>query len=138
MLNAALLSVLLAMSAGSVQGSGSASAATIGSQTANGETRTVALEIREGERLIGQPTLTVRLGAPASIAVSGDGGYKLDLTVEQLSPGALYLVRTHLHRPDGDGWALVASPSMTVAEGQQTSMVITRTPAPYALSVSVR
>jgi hypothetical protein len=106
--------------------------------TKSSETRTVAFELREGERLIGQPVVTVRLGTAASVAVAGDGGYKLDFTVEQHDPGARYLVRSSLYRPAGDGWVLVATPSMTVAQGQQTSMVINRTPAPIGIAVSVR
>jgi len=133
-----LLSVLLSVSCAPTQSFDSAGQAITGLKTKNGETRTVAFELREGERLIGQPTLTVRLGTPASVAVSGDGGYKLNVTVKQHGPGALYLVHSDFYRPVGDGWALVASPSVTVAGGQQTSMVINRTPAPLTLLVSVR
>lgn len=104
----------------------------------SGETRTVAFELREGERLIGQPAVTVRLGTQASVAVAGDGGYKLDFTVEQHDPGARYLIRSSFYRPAGDGWTLVASPSMTVAQGQQTTMTVNRMPAPITFMVSVR
>ena len=109
-----------------------------GLTTKSGETRTVAFELREGERLIGQPEVTVRLGTPASVTVAGDGGYKLDFTVEQLDQGGRHLVRSSWYRPAGDGWALLVSPFMTVAKGQQTTMTINRMPAPIRLLVSVR
>ena len=133
-----LLSVLLSVSCAPTQSFDSAGQAITGLKTKDGETRTVAFELREGERLIGRPKITARLGTLTSMAVSGDGGYKLNVTVEQHGPGALYLVHSDFYRPVGDGWALVASPSVTVAEGQQTSMVINRMPAPLTLLVSVR
>lgn len=133
-----LLPVLLSMSCAPTQSLNPAGQAITGLKKKSVETRTVAFEIREGERLIGQPTVSVRLGVPASMAISGDGGYKLTVTVEQHSPGAVYLVHSDFYRPVSDGWDLVASPSVTVAEGQQTSIVINRMPAPLTLLVSIR
>ena len=105
---------------------------------ASRETRNVAFELREGDRVLGQPTITTRLGTPASITVAGGGGYKLNFTVEPNDTGARYLLRSSLYRAAGDGWTLVASPSMTVAEGQQSSITINRMPVPITMSVRVR
>lgn len=97
--------------------------------------RTVQVEIREGNRLVAQPTLKVQLGAPAAITVSGDQGYKLTVTVEQGQPGSPYLVKSHYHKPHAGSWKLVASPSLTVGEGQQAKLSLSRR---TDLSFSVR
>lgn len=102
------------------------------------ETRTVAFELSEGDRVLGQPTITTRLGTPASITIAGEGGYKLNFTVEQNDTNARYLIRSSLYRAAGDSWTLVAAPSLTMAEGQQTSITINRMPAPITMSVTVR
>ncbi len=102
------------------------------------ETRTVAFKLSEGDRVLGQPTITTRLGTPASITIAGEGGYKLNFTVEQNDTNARYLIRSSLYRAAGDSWTLVAAPSLTVAEGQQTSITINKMPAPITMSVTVR
>lgn len=134
------LSLVAVMAAGcaSTKEIGLANESIKGLEAASREPRTVAFELREGDRVIGKPTLKVRLGSPASMTVAGTGGYKLDVTVEQNSSNARYFVRSSLYQTTGDGWTLVASPSLTVAEGQQTSMVINRMPAPITMLVSVR
>lgn len=134
------LSLVAVLAAGcvSTNGVGPANQATKNLNANSRETRTVAFELREGIRVIGKPTITVRLGTPASMSVAGTGGYKLGVTVEQYGTSAGYLVRSSLYQPAGDGWTLVASPSLTIAEGQQTTMVINRIPAPITMLVSVR
>ena len=103
------------------------------------ETRTVAFELREGERLIGTPALQVRLGEPASVSVGGPSGYALSLVVERAGPSGSYLVRSGLYRPADGGWRLVAAPSLMVAQGEQARAVISRSPEPaYGLGVTVR
>jgi hypothetical protein len=37
--------------------------------------------IEHGDELVGQPSVIVRPGAPASVAVHGEGGYNLTVTV---------------------------------------------------------
>lgn len=102
------------------------------------ETRAVAFKLSEGDRVLGQPTITTRLGTPATITVAGDGGYKLNFTVEQNDPSASYLIRSSLYRAAGDGWTLVGTPSLSVAEAQLTTVIINRLPTPITMSVTVR
>ena len=76
-------------------------------------TRIIAFELREGDTLVAAPTVRVELGRPTALAV---GGYSLRLRMERTAPG--YVIRSSLYRADG-GWRLVASPTLTVAEGRQ-------------------
>jgi len=131
-----LLLVLSSAGYAAAQRSYSANEAPAGLKANSQENRTVAFELREGDNLIGQPSVTTRLGTPASVAVAGR--YKLDFTIEQSAPGAHYRIRSSFYRPAGDGWALVASPSMTVAEGQRTSISINRMSVTSTVSVTVR
>ena len=99
--------------------------------------RTVALELREGGELIGAPTLTMRPGRPAAVSVAG--GYSLRLRLERTAQGP-YLLRSSLYRPGADNsWALIASPAMTVAEGEQALLTIDRPSGPaLTFAVTVR
>jgi len=99
------------------------------------ETALVSFELREGDRLLGSPTLQVRLGEPASVRIAGTNGYALTVTVERAN--ADFLVRSSFYRPDGGGWRLVASPALQVAPGQQSRVAFGLTPA-HGLSVTVR
>jgi hypothetical protein len=76
-----------------------AMAATPAVSKAMAEMRTVAFELREGERLLGTPRLHVRIGEPAEIATGGPDGYRLNLLVHAM--GENYLVRSSLYRPGG-------------------------------------
>ncbi|MGZ8311463.1 MAG: hypothetical protein ACXWUP_03040 [Allosphingosinicella sp.] len=84
--------------------------------------RTVEFELREGNLLVAKPTLRVQLGRPAAIAA---GDYSLRLRMDRAAatdgsgPGP-YVIRSQLYR--SAGWTLVATPAVTVAEGEQTRM----------------
>jgi len=86
--------------------------------------RTVDFELREGGRLVAAPSVTVRMGRPAAISV---GTYSLRLRVTRGSAAqgpAPYLVRSSLYRSEG-GWALIASPAVTVLAGEQAHLSFT-------------
>jgi hypothetical protein len=103
------------------------------------ETAMVSFELREGERMIGSPSLQVRIGEPASVSVGGGRGYRLDLTV---SPGPIeggYMVRSALYRAADEEWRLVGSPSLLVARGAQARAAVDHGPnSNYSISVTVR
>ena len=67
------------------------------------ETRMVAFELREGERLLGSPRLQVRIGEPAEVSVAGSDGYRLSLILDPGPNAESYLVRASLYRPAGSG-----------------------------------
>ena len=96
-----------------------ASAAT-GQGTLPAETaRTVLYELREGNRLVGAPSLPLQIGRTAAVSIGG--AYALRLRVDRAAPdgGApAYLVRSSLSRAD-DGERL-ATPDITVVEGLPT------------------
>ena len=103
------------------------------------ETALVSFELREGERLLGAPTLQVRLGEPASLRTSGANGYAMTVTVERVSTGRDYLVRSQLYRPAGESWQLVASPALQVVPGERSRIVLGRAARhTYSLAVTVR
>ena len=83
--------------------------------------RTVDFELREEGRLVAAPSVTVEIGRPAAISV---GTYSLRLRVTRGTSAegpAPFLVRSSLYRSEG-GWTLVASPALTVIEGEQARM----------------
>jgi hypothetical protein len=100
------------------------------------ETRTVAVELREGERLLGTPRLQVRIGQTAEIATAGPDGYRLNLLVQAM--GENYLVRSSLYRPAGESWELLGAPAILVSPGQPARAAVGRgANAGYSLSVTV-
>ena len=110
-------------------------------QTADGEdnSRTVEFELREGGQIVAAPTLRVQIGRPAAVAV---GRYSLRLRMDRAtSPDgapAPWLIRSSLYRSDG-GSTLVASPSITVVEGETARLRIAgRDGSDLSLAVLVR
>jgi hypothetical protein len=83
---------------------------------------TVEIELREGDQLVGTPTLRLQVGRPTAVSV---GSYSLRIRVAR-APAAAdgaspYVIRSSLYRSDS-GWALVASPVLTVAQGSQARL----------------
>jgi hypothetical protein len=83
---------------------------------------TVEIELREGDQLVGAPTLRLQVDRPAAVSV---GSYSLRIRVAR-APAAAdgaspYVIRSSLYRSDS-GWALVASPVLTVAQGGQARL----------------
>jgi len=81
--------------------------------------RTIAFELREGGTVVAAPTVRVQLGRPAALSI-GEYSLRLRMVRADAAEGAPYVIRSSLYRSEG-GWALVASPTLTVAEGQQAS-----------------
>ena len=75
------------------------------------ETRTIAFELREGERLVATPSLTVQLGRPAALSIREFG---LSLVVDRV--GDTYFISSGLYRSSGNGWTLLGHPSLTVTQ----------------------
>lgn len=105
---------------------GLVAASTAAAQTAapQDDARTVDFELREDGEVVAAPSLRMQIGRTAAVAV---GAYSLRLrmdrgTAAEGSP-APYLIRSSLYRSDG-GWTLVASPSVTVVQGETTRLRI--------------
>ena len=80
--------------------------------------RTVELELREGDQLIASPTVRVQIGRPAAISVGGYSmRFRMDRAAATGAGPAPYVIRSSLYRSD-TGWTLVASPAVTVNEGE--------------------
>ena len=58
---------------------------------------------------LGKPTVAVKAGEPASVSVSGDNGYRLELTVSESGPGTVEVV-THLNASAGSVATTVVTP----------------------------
>ena len=84
------------------------------------ETRTVAFELREGDRLVAAPSLTVQLGRPAALSIPG---YGLSLVVDRA--GEHYFLSSGLYRSAGNGWTLLGQPSLTVSQGAPARLSFT-------------
>ena len=88
-------------------------------ETAN-ETRTIAFELREGDRLVATPSMTVQLGRPASLSIRE---YGLSLVVDRA--GEDYFLSSGLYRSSGNGWTLLGHPSLTVTQGAPARLSFT-------------
>jgi hypothetical protein len=84
------------------------------------ETRTVAFELREGDRVVATPSLTVQLGRPASLSIQHFG---LSLVVDRAGDG--YFLSSGLYRSSGNGWTLLGHPSLTVTQGAPARLSFT-------------
>jgi hypothetical protein len=84
--------------------------------------RTVEFELSEGRTVVAAPTVQVQVGRPAAISA---GGYSLRLRMDRAATDAQgdYVIRSQLYR--SQGWLLVASPAVTVTEGEQTRLNFT-------------
>ena len=91
-------------------------------ETAAPDARELQIELREGGRLVAAPTVRVQVGRPAAVSA---GSYSFRLRMDRgtaIEGGpAPYLIRSSLYRSDSD-WALVASPALTVIEGEETQL----------------
>ena len=101
--------------------------------------RTIEVELSEGGEIVAAPTLRVQIGRPAAVAV---GNYSLRLRMDRgtaVEGGPTpFLIRSSLYRAEG-GWALVASPAVTVVAGEQTRLSIGGRPGPdLSLALLVR
>ena len=85
----------------------------VSAEAPDAETRTLQLELRDGDTVVAVPAVRVELGRPAAVSV---GDYSLRLRMMRAGDGAPYVIRSSLYRAQG-GWALVASPVLSVAEG---------------------
>lgn len=98
-------------------------AAAIGQAAAPAEaSATMEIELREGDQLVGAPTLRLQVDRPTAVSV---GSYSLRIRVAR-APAAAdgatpYVIRSSVYRSDS-GWTLVASPVLTVAEGGQARL----------------
>ena len=83
--------------------------------------RTVVLELSEGGEIVAAPTLQMRIGRPTAVA-AGDYSFRVRMERASTTDGASapYVIRSTLYRADSG--ALVASPAVTVVEGQQASL----------------
>ena len=83
--------------------------------------RTVELERSEGGQGVAAPTLRMRVGRPTAVAV---GNYSFRVRMERATTAdgtpAPYVIRSSLYRSDSG--SLVASPAVTVMEGQPASL----------------
>ena len=84
--------------------------------------RELQIELREGGRLVASPTVRVQVGRPAAVS-SGSYSFRLRMDRGTAVDGgqAPFLIRSSLYRSDSD-WALVASPAMTVVEGEEAQL----------------
>jgi hypothetical protein len=85
--------------------------------------RTVQLELRQGGRLLGTPSVTLVPGRSAALSVGGVYALRLRLDRAANAASAAYLVRSTLYRADGGG-APVATPAVTLAQGEQARLRI--------------
>ena len=85
--------------------------------------RTVQPELRQGGRLLGTPSITLAPGRSAAVSVGGVYSLRLRLDRAADTASAAYLVRSTLYRSDGSGGP-VASPAVTLAEGEQARLRI--------------
>lgn|SRR5690606_10398148 len=99
--------------------------------------RTVELELRQGGRLLGAPSVTLAPGRSAAVSVGGV--YALRLSLDRATDTIMptYRVRSRLYRADGGG-DLVASPAVTLAEGEQARLrLVSPDGAPIMFAVLV-
>lgn len=98
---------------------------------------TMEIELREGDQLVGTPTLRLQVDRPTAVSV---GSYSLRIRVARAPAAdggdAPYVIRSSVYRSDS-GWTLVASPVLTVqqdgqarldfagTDGSQLSMAVT-------------
>ena len=86
--------------------------------------RTVELELSEGGEVVAAPTLQMRIGRPTAVAV---GNYSFRVRMERATAAegmpAPYVIRSSLYRSDSG--SLVASPAVTVVQGEQTRLRFT-------------
>ena len=113
---------LLAL-AGLMAAAAAGSAAT--AQTASqDEARTVEFELREDGEIVAAPSLRMQPGRTTAVAI---GAYSLRLRMDRGAAAeggpAPYLIRSSVYRSDG-GWTLIASPSVTVVQGETTRLRI--------------
>lgn len=112
---------------------GAAAAQTLASAPAS---RTVQIELRQGNQLIGSPSVTLQVGR--TTAVSVDGSYSLRLRLEAAAPEG-YVVRSTLYRPSVADWAPVAAPPANVTEGEPVQLRFAGNDGrPLSLAVLVR
>ena len=83
--------------------------------------RMLEFELREDGQLVATPTVRIQAGRPGAVTV---GGYSLRFRVDRAAAGAggpaPWVIRSSLYRAEG-GWTRLASPVLTVAEGEQAS-----------------
>jgi len=87
------------------------------------QARTVQLELRQGGRLLGTPSVTLVPGRSAAVSVGGVYSLRLRLDHAANAASAAYLVRSTLYRADSGG-TLIASPTVTLAQGEQARLRI--------------
>jgi len=100
--------------------------------------RTIELEVRQGGRLLGAPSVTLAPGRSAAVSVGGLYSLRLRLERETGTIMPTYRVRSTLYRADGEG-DLIASPAVTLAEGEQARLRLdSHGGAPILFAVLVR
>ena len=101
-----------------------ASAAAAQTSAPPDDARTVEIELREDGEVVAAPSLRMQVGRTTAVAV---GAYSLRLRMDRGTAAdggpAPYLIRSSLYRSEG-GWTLVASPSVTVVQGETTRLRI--------------
>jgi len=106
------------LAAAAVAASGTAPAQSVdGAETS----RTVVLELSEGGEVVAAPTLQMRIGRSTAVA-AGDYSFRVRMERPVVADGgpAPYVIRSSLYRSDSG--ALVASPAVTVIQGQQAEL----------------
>ncbi len=81
----------------------------------------VSANLSHNGKLFGSPSLVVKEGADATVAVSGPNGYKLALSVTDAGKGQLKIV-THLDTAYGS-----IAPQMVVLAGQPATVSVGNT-----------
>jgi len=83
--------------------------------------RTVVLELSEGGEVVAAPTLQMRIGRSTAVA-AGEYSFRIRMERAESPEGvsAPYVIRSTLYRSDSG--TLVASPAVTVIEGQQAQL----------------
>lgn len=82
------------------------------------------ISLYDGERLVGQPRLTVLDGRSAIVTVDKAGGYSLRLVATNIAgtTGGRVRLSAEVFYREGEGWRQVAAPSMSFALGQAASV----------------
>jgi hypothetical protein len=78
----------------------------------------LSFKLSQGGHTLASPVLVVNPGVPAAIEVSGNPGYRIDVTVESAGEG-MVKVATHLSTAQGS-----VSPTLLVKFGQSASVQV--------------
>jgi hypothetical protein len=95
--------------------------------------RQVAIELREGGRVVASSQVRLRLGRPAAIAL--EGPYAMRLRIDAADGGG-FTVQPSLHVDGPTGWTATRTSALTVTAGAQGRSLAHR-PAGPPLEIAV-